>query len=51
MTEANTKPVSDPDAMEVAPGAEHEVLEGWIQPWHEEELAKRWSRPLDIAAT
>jgi hypothetical protein len=27
-TEAN--PVHDPDAMEVAPGAEHAVLEGWI---------------------
>jgi len=30
MTEATTKPISDPDAMEVAPGAEREVLEGWI---------------------
>ena len=30
MTEPTTKPVADPDAMEVAPGAEHEILEGWI---------------------
>ena len=30
MTEPMTGQVSDPDAMEVAPGAEREVLEGWI---------------------
>ena len=30
MTEPAAKPLSNPDAMEVAPGTEREVLEGWI---------------------
>ncbi|MGO8718919.1 MAG: hypothetical protein ACLQMO_06845 [Acidobacteriaceae bacterium] len=30
MTEPAVKPLSNPDAMEVAPGSEREVLEGWI---------------------
>ncbi len=30
MIEAHMKPTPDPDAMEVAPGADREVLEGWI---------------------
>ncbi len=30
MIDAHAKPVADPDAMEVAPGTEHQVLEGWI---------------------
>jgi len=30
MIDAHTKPVANPDDMEVAPGAEHEALEGWI---------------------
>lgn len=30
MTDSKAGPAIDPDAMEVAPGAEREVLEGWI---------------------
>jgi hypothetical protein len=30
MIDAHTKPVADPDVMEVAPGTEHQILEGWI---------------------
>lgn len=30
MIESHMKPTPDPDAMEVAPGAEREILEGWI---------------------
>jgi hypothetical protein len=30
MINTDARPVQDPDAMEVAPGAEHAVLEGWI---------------------
>ncbi len=30
MIDAHMKPVTNPDAMEIAPGAEREVLEGWI---------------------
>ena len=30
MIDAHTKPVGNPDDMEIAPGAEHEALEGWI---------------------
>jgi hypothetical protein len=28
--DAKMKPVADPDALEIAPGAEREALEGWI---------------------
>jgi hypothetical protein len=30
MIESHWKPVADPDSMEVAQGAEREVLEGWV---------------------
>ncbi|MHB1960515.1 MAG: hypothetical protein ACYCO5_15995 [Acidobacteriaceae bacterium] len=37
MTQPAAEPLSNPDAMEVAPGTEHEVLEGWIPPMATEE--------------
>lgn len=30
MIDAHMKPAPNPDAMEIAPGAEHEMLQGWI---------------------
>jgi hypothetical protein len=30
MIDAHMKPAPNPDAMEIAPGAEREILEGWI---------------------
>lgn len=30
MIEAHMKPTPNPDAMEVAPGADREILEGWV---------------------
>jgi hypothetical protein len=37
MTQPAAEPLSNPDAMEVAPGTEHEMLEGWIPPMATEE--------------
>ncbi len=37
MTQPAAGPLSSPDTMEVAPGTEHEVLEGWIPPMATEE--------------
>lgn len=49
MTDASTPQlVADPDVMEVAPGFEHEVLEGWIPPLAtEEEVRQALERAFD----
>ena len=48
MTEAQQKAAGDPDAMEIAPGAEHAVLEGWIPPLaSEQELREALEQAFD----
>ena len=48
MIDAHEKPVPNPDAMEVAPGAEREILEGWIPKLaSEEEIREALEQAFD----